>query len=213
VNPELGRQSAPVEQVDKLTPEAFFALFSELTKANPPHANDYPILDRMRRLGIEQGKAFSMASLSPEAQEAVKSAWPKARKRIIDTAPKSGILVNGWRINLTAVGTYGADYLHRASIAYFGLGANTIEDAVYPTAFTDGDGEPMSSDNHYVIHFDKDQIPPVNAFWSVTMYNEKQVFAANPIDRYAIGDRDKLQFNQDGSLDIYVQRDSPGADK
>lgn len=213
VNPEWDMKTPPVEQVDKLAPEGFFALYAELTKANPAHANDYPILHRMRRLGIESGKAFSMASLSPAAQEAVQSAWPEARKRIVDTAPKSGVLVNGWRINLTAVGTYGADYLHRAAVAYFGLGANTVEDAVYPTAFTDVDGEPMLSDNRYIIHFDKDQIPPVNAFWSVTMYNEKQAFAANPINRYAIGDRDKLQFNQDGSLDIYVQRDSPGADK
>ena len=98
-------------------------------------------------------------------------------------------------------------------IAYAGLGANTIEDAVYPTAVTDADGKPFSSDNRYMLHFNKDQIPPVRGFWSLTMYNERQVFAANPIDRYAIGDRDKLAFNPDGSLDLYIQRESPGQDK
>ena len=101
----------------------------------------------------------------------------------------------------------------RAGVAYAGLGANTIEDAVYPTAFADADGKPFSSESRYILHFNKDQIPPVRAFWSLTMYNEKQLLSANPIDRYAIGDRDKLTFNPDGSLDLYIQRDSPGQDK
>ena len=98
-------------------------------------------------------------------------------------------------------------------IAYVGIGANTIEDAVYPSAVTDADGKPFSSDNRYILHFNKDELPPVRAFWSLTMYNERQNFAANPIDRYAIGDRDKLAFNPDGSLDLYIQRESPGQDK
>jgi hypothetical protein len=124
-----------------------------------------------------------------------------------------GVASAGWRTNLTAIGTYGADYLSRAVIAYVGLGSNTIEDAVYPTAVTDADGKPFISDNRYMLHFNKDQVPPVRAFWSLTMYNERHLLAANPIDRYAIGDRDKLAFNPDGSLDLYIQRESPGQDK
>jgi hypothetical protein len=88
-----------------------------------------------------------------------------------------------------------------------------IDDAVYPTAFVDSDGQPFSSDKRYVLHFEKDLIPPVRAFWSLTMYDERQPFTANPINRYAIGDRDKLIFNSDGSLDLYIQRESPGKDK
>ena len=126
---------------------------------------------------------------------------------------KAGVDHQGWRTNLTAVGTYGADYLARAGVAYAGLGANTIEDAVYPTAFADADGKPFTSEKSYVLHFGKDQIPQVRGFWSLTMYDQRQAFAANPIDRYAIGDRDKLTLNPDGSLDIYIQRDSPGKDK
>ncbi len=104
--------------------------------------------------------------------------------------------------------------IKRAFIAYAGLGANVVEDAVYPSAFVDAHGKPLFDSNlKYVLHFDKDQIPPVRAFWPLTMYNDKQFFAANPIDRYAIGDRDKLKFNADGSLDLYIQRDSPGTDK
>lgn len=92
-------------------------------------------------------------------------------------------------------------------------GANVIEDALYPTAFADADGQPFSSDRRYVLHFAKDQIPPVRGFWSLTMYDARQLFTANPIDRYAIGDRDKLAFNADGSLDLYIQSETPGKDK
>ena len=167
----------------------------------------------MRRMGIELGKAFAFDNASPEIQRALTEAGPAALKKIKAQFLNAGVAHEGWRTNLTAVGTYGADYFTRAGVAYAGLGANTIEDAVYPTAITDADGKPFSSDNRYVLHFDKDQIPPVHGFWSLTMYNEKQAFAANPIDRYAIGDRDKLSFNPDGSLDLYIQRASPGKDR
>ena len=205
--------SSPSGQVHKMDAATFFATFAELLKANPPHANDYPILARLKRIGIEPGKSFSLASASPEVQRALNAAVPEAQQDIEAASQRSGVLANGWRTNLTAIGTYGTDYLHRAGIAFAGLGANTIEDAVYPSLFADTNGEPLSSDRRYQLHFDKDQIPPVRAFWSLTMYDERQLFAANPIDRYAIGDRDKLAFNPDGSLDLYIQRESPGADK
>src|SRR5262249_61788256 len=77
----------------------------------------------------------------------------------------------------------------------------------------DSDGKPYDSGKKYVIQFPKGQLPPVRAFWSLTMYNDKQFFTANPIDRFAIGDRDKLNLNADDSLTLYVQRDSPGKDR
>ena len=114
---------------------------------------------------------------------------------------------------MTAIGTYGADYLHRAGVAFGALGANVPDDAVYPTAFADADGQPFSSEKRYILHFEKRQIPPARAFWSLTMYDERQVFTENPINRFAIGDRDRLTFNPDDSLDLYIQRESPGKDK
>ena len=213
INPDLDMKAPPTEQVEKLNPAAYFSLFAELTELNPPHANDYPILHQMARLGIEPGKPFAFDKASPEVQSALTEAGPAALKTIKMRLSKAGVAHEGWRTNLTAIGTYGADYLARAAVAFAGLGANTIEDAVYPTAITDSDGKPFGSDNRYVLHFAKEQIPQVRGFWSLTMYNEKQAFAANPIDRYAIGDRDKLAFNPDGSLDIYIQRESPGKDK
>ncbi len=213
INSDWDMGTPPIQQLEKLGPAAYFSLFAELTKFNPPHANDYPILHQMRRIGIEPGKPFEFDRLSPEIQRALTEAGPAALNTIKARLAKAGVAKAGWRINLTAIGTYGADYLNRAGIAFAGIGANTIEDAVYPTAFTDAEGKPFSSDSRYVLHFDKDQIPPVRAFWSLTMYNEKQLLAANPIDRFAIGDRDKLAFNPDGSLDLYIQRESPGSDK
>lgn len=212
VNPNQD-MSAPPDQVEKMDAARFFAIFAELLKENPPHANDYPILDRMKRIGIEPGKSFSLASQPPEIQEALKAGAREALPQIQTSIRKAGTRMNGWRIGLVDVGTYGTDYLQRAGIAFGGLGANVVEDAVYPTAFGEADGTPFDSGSRYVLHFDKGQIPPVRAFWSLTMYDRRQLFAANPIDRYAIGDRDKLAFNPDGSLDLYIQRGSPGKDK
>ncbi|GFE71676.1 protein of unknown function DUF1254 [Chroococcus sp. FPU101] len=212
VNPNQD-MTAPPDQVDQMDAASFFALFTELMKDNPPHANDYPIVDRMKRIGIEPGKSFNLADAPQEVQDALNAAPAVALKLIKQVWANSGVFANGWRTNLTAIGSYGTDYLHRAGVAYAGLGANLIEDAIYPTVFTDENGEPLHSDKRYVLHFEKDQIPPVRAFWSLTMYDERQLFTANPIDRFAIGDRDKLTFNSDGSLDLYIQRESPGKDK
>ena len=205
VNPNQD-MSAPPDQIDKMDGATFFAMFAELMKENPPHANDYPILERMKRIGIEPGKSLSVASAPKDVQDALNAVPVESLKQIKATGSKSGALANGWRTNLTAIGTYGTDYLHRAGVAFAGLGANVIEDAVYPTALVDADGQPFSSDNRYILHFAKDRILPARAFWSLTMYDERQLFTENPIGRYAIGDRDKLRFNSDGSLDLYIQR-------
>ena len=205
--------SAPPDQVDRMDGAAFFALFAELMKKNPPHANDYPILDRMRRIGIAPGQSYVPSAQSKAVQEAIAAAPAEALPRIKAAWSHAGVLANGWRTNLTAIGTYGTDYLHRAGVAFGGLGANAPEDAVYPTAFADSEGRPLDSGRRYVMHFTKAQLPPVRAFWSLTMYDERQLFTENPIGRYAIGDRDTLAFNPDGSLDLLIQRGSPGKDK
>ena len=93
------------------------------------------------------------------------------------------------------------------------MGANQPEDAVYPLCVGDADGKPLQGENPYVLHFKKEELPPVDAFWSVTMYDAKGFQVTNPIDRFAIGDRDGLKFNDDGSLDLYIQPESPGKDK
>ena len=100
-----------------------------------------------------------------------------------------------------------------AFIAYAGLGALPPEEAIYPSGLADMEGQPLNGASRYVLHFDQSQLPPMDAFWSLTMYGADQFFVDNPIHRYAIGDRDPLAYNADGSLDLYIQHASPGADK
>jgi hypothetical protein len=92
-------------------------------------------------------------------------------------------------------------------------GANQPDDAVYPLNLVDSDGKPLNGANKYVLHFGKEELPPVEAFWSVTMYDEQGFQVANAINRFAIGDRDALKYNADGSLNIYILNANPGPDK
>ena len=120
--------------------------------------------------------------------------------------------VNGWNYTLKT-GVYGTDYLMRALVTAIGLGANRPRDAVYPTSLKDASDSAYDGANKYVIHFDKGQTPPAEGFWSITMYDTSYFFVANPINRYSISPRQDLKSNPDGSVDLYIQHDSPGADK
>lgn len=119
--------------------------------------------------------------------------------------------VNGW-MRPPDLGRYGTDYNTRAGIAWLGLGADMQEDTIYPTAYTDGDGNPLVSANKYVMHYEKGQLPPTNATWSVSQY-KGNFYEPNVLNRYAIAPWMPLKFNKDGSLDIYLQVDSPGKNK
>jgi hypothetical protein len=94
-----------------------------------------------------------------------------------------------------------------------GLGANRPQDAVYPTSERDASGKPYSGANKYVMHFDKGQLPPVNGFWSLTMYNVEFFFVANPLNRYTLSQRNKFDLNPDGSVDLYIQNENPGKER
>ena len=209
----IDMKTPPVQQVAALSPQAFFATFAELMKRNSPHASDYSILLRLERIGIVPGQSFDLSKADPAVQSALTRAAADAYQRIVKRRKSLPPARNGWGAIASAIGVYGNDYLARAFIGYAGLGALPPEEAIYPTAILGDDGKPLNGASNYVLHFDKDQIPPADAFWSLTMYGEDQFFVANPINRFAIGDRDKLRFNADGSLDIYIQHASPGADK
>ncbi len=209
VDPSWRVSTPPVVLIESLSAQQFFEMFAELMKRNPPHANDYSMIHRMARLGIVPTRSFSFDAAPAEVQQALQAAASTALPAIKLGLGGVGVVKNGWRI--AAMGTYGTDYLARARIAHGALGANPVEDALYPSALADTSGKPFSSDHRYVLHFSKEQLPPVRAFWSLAMYDQRQLFSANPIDRYSIGDRDTLKFNEDGSLDLYIQRESPGA--
>lgn len=200
--------TSPLQQVESMEAAAFFSLFAELSRQNPPHAQDQPVLARMARAGLEPGKSFVLSELPPPTREAFAAAPGSALGNFKDEVFRSA-QINGWRFLSQPVGTYGADYLHRASVAYNALGANVPEDTSYLVMIADDQGEPLRNDSAYVIRFGKSQLPPVHAFWSITVYDERRFFADNPMNRYALSGRDDLVFNDDGSLDLWIQRDDP----
>lgn len=212
-DPSIDMATPPVEQVAQMSPAAFYSLFAETLKRNPPHATDYAILLRMERVGLIPGQSFDLAAADPAIQRGLSRAAADAYRRIVDNRKRVRLTANGWVALGNALGVYGNDYLRRAFIAYAGLGALPPEEAIYPMAALDADGKSLNGASRYVLHFDKEKIPPADAFWSLTIYGADQFFAANPLGRFAIGDRDELNFNADGSLDVYIQHDSPGAGK
>lgn len=204
--------SPPSDQVNNMPAKEYFIYAAELMKVNPPHVTDWSQIARLRRIGIEAGKSFDWNSLELEVQNALTKATTAALTEMRAKIPTVSKLVNGWTLGTDTMGVYGNYYMKRAVIALIGLGANQPEDAFYPMCITDADGNVLKAGEKYLLHFKKDEIPPADAFWSLTMY-DPDFSIPNPINRYAIGDRDALNFNADGSLDIYIQPDSPGKDK
>jgi hypothetical protein len=208
-----GDATPPVALVEKMSAQAFFARLALLLKPNPPTENDAPVMQRLARLGISPGEPFDLARLPASLADAVEGGVAAARARIAG-APMAalGKPVNGWRVRLD-LGRYGTNYEQRAAVALMGLGANVAADAVYFGTDVDAAGQPLSGDNRYVLRFPPMGSPPVKAFWSITMYDDRHFLAANPIGRYALGDRDPLHAEQDGTLEIFIQPDDPGAER
>ena len=213
VNSKWDMKTPPPVQVSSMSAKEYFELFSKLLKKNPPHELDWNMLEQLNKIGIVPGKDFDFSKLPPETQKTLEKAVPDAQRMIADKASRGGEFINGWTIFREVMGNYGTSYLQRAVIALIGLGANVPEDAIYPISFVDNDGKQYNGSNIYILHFNNDQIPPVNGFWSLAMYDSDGYFIDNTINRHSIGDRDNLKFNSDGSLDIYIQHNSPGKDK
>jgi hypothetical protein len=213
IDPSLDMKTPPLDQVNKMPAGAFFKYGAELMKANPPHVTDWSILDRLKRIGIEAGKNFDYEKLDASVRQALEKAAADGLKEMYAKLPTFARVANGWQMNTDTMGVYGNYYLKRAAVAMVGLGANQPEYAIYPLNFADADGKPVVGENNYTLHFNKEDLPPVKAFWSVTMYDEAGFQVANPISRFAIGDRDELKYNADGSLDLYMQNENPGRDK
>jgi hypothetical protein len=181
-----------------------------LIKQNSPHVTDWSIIARMKRIGLEPGKSFDNTKVSGDVLAHGAAA---GLKLMHDKMPTIAGVTNGWQMNTDSIGVYGHYYLKRAIVALIGLGANQPDDAIYPVAISDSDGNSIMAESKYVLHVSKDELPPVDAFWSLTMYDAEGFQIANSINRFAIGDRDSLSFNGDGSLDLYIQNEHPGSEK
>lgn len=203
----------PLAVVNGLPAADFFAYGAALMAEYPPHATDFSVLARMARIGLVPGKQFDASVFDDAATAALQSGATAALALIHEMLPKLARIANGWSMNTDTMGVYGNHYLKRAVVTMVGLGANPPEDAVYPILVADAQGQPIVGEKDYVQHFEKDQLPPVNAFWSVTMYDAESFQAPNPLDRFALGDRDPLHYNPDGSLDLHFGPTDPGGEK
>jgi hypothetical protein len=212
-DPSVDMETDPLEQVNTMAAREYFGLAAELMKLHPPHLTDWSTIARMRRIGLRAGDSFAYDTLDDGVQQALESAPAEALNLMKATFPGLAKVVNGWQMNTDTIGVYGDFYLKRAIVSMMGLGANPVADAVYPINVADGDGQPLQGERDYVMHFEADEMPPVGAFWSVTMYDAEGYQVANEINRFAIGDRDDLAYGDDGSLDIYIQHKNPGPDR
>jgi hypothetical protein len=212
VDPAIDMQTSTTRQVMQMDAATYFKLLATLLKSNPPTAADAPIVAQMARIGLVPGADWDIGALDPAVAEGLAQAPKAALAKIVAYAPKAGSIVNGWLITLPS-GVYGTHYLHRAALNWQGPGWNRPEDAVYPMTRVDGDGNALSGANNYLLHFAKGTLPDVKGFWSLTMYDSEGFFAANPLDRVNLSERSDFNFNEDGSLDLYIQKDSPGKDR
>ncbi|HMM90787.1 DUF1254 domain-containing protein [Bradyrhizobium sp.] len=212
VDASIDMKTAVRDQVNRLDTIAYFSLLAQLMKANPPPAADAPALAKFAQIGLVPGKDFDPGKLL-NADFAKRVPQVSFDRILLQFKVNKDIKdINGWGFT-TKTGLYGTDYLMRAFVTAIGLGANRPQDAVYPSSQKDGAGKAYDGANKYVLRFAKGQMPPARGFWSLTMYDSSYFFVANPINRYSISARQNLKKNPDGSVDLHIQKDSPGADK
>jgi hypothetical protein len=211
VDPAADTTATPYDQVRLMRGEEFFRCLAMLLKDNPPYPADAKMIEKLEKIGVEPGKEFGTGNLDPAVVKGLNRAPAEVWLKLA-AGPYEAPTVNGWQ-NPLNLGRYGTDYNTRALIAWLGLGALTSDDAVYPSAFVDGDGKVLDGAGKYVIHFEKGELPPSGSgVWSILPYREN-FYVRNSIERYAIAPYMPLKYNADGSLDVYIQAKSPGADK
>jgi hypothetical protein len=213
VDPAFDMKAAVRKQVNALDAEAYFQRLAELMKTNPPTAADAPMVAKMARIGLVPGKDFDPSKLGMLDREAIKIV-PKLALVEMGLMLKQQKTTNGWLMFTKGVGNFGTNYKLRGMANLLGPGWNRPQDAVYPLSQKDAKGDAYDgSKNNYVVRFEKGKLPPADAFWSLTMYDEDFFFVPNAIKRYDLAQRDKLVANADGAVDLYLQAESPGKDK
>jgi len=213
-NPQL-----PPYNPQKVADANFITYLNALMTLGPLHPDEIAMFYRFAKIGIEPGKLFDPENMVPEILNAINDGVKSGMEKIKEESMNMGKRKNGWQLIANVFGTREAmkdKYLIRASAAWFGLWGNDLEEAFYPETTYDADGEELDGSKHaYILHFNTDELPPAKAFWSLTMYKlPEQLLIENEINRYIIGSATKgMKYNEDGSLDIYIQKENPGKDK
>ncbi len=189
---------------------AFFKLLNRALNINPAFKNEAALLAQFKRLNIGAGLEFEMDKLSISEQAGIQRGINDAIARLVERRRLLGERLGGWSFSFV-LGDYGFDYVTASMVAFFGYGANTAQEALYTTALIDSQGKKLNGEQQYKITFAKDNMPPVDAFWSITMYQRPDnQLVENPINRYNFSERTKdITYNEDGSLDIWVQHKQP----
>jgi hypothetical protein len=213
IDPTIDMKTPPKAQVDTMPAGKFFAYAADLLKVNPPHITDQPMIAQLKKIGIEPGKSFDLEKADPVVRNALASAPEEAQQLMAWKLPTLARVTNGWSMDTDTMGVYGNYYLKRAIITQWGLGANLPEDAVYPNNLGDETGKPLDGASNYTLHFERGNVPPADAFWSVTLYDEEGFQVPNVLNRFAVSSWMPLKYNADGSLDLYFQNASPGKEK
>ena len=213
----LPRGCKPGAPEDLTTPgdgPGFIAALNRALADNPPPKRDRPLLQQLKSVGIGSGLSPGKAGLDPDARTALyggvadeAAALPSAaRLGVLTEALKTG----GWLLPASNIGDYGTDYEFRAQVAVVGLGANTPEEAIYPTGLADADGALLDGNNNYRLTFAPGEEPPAKYFWSLTVYDSDGYLVANPINRYSLGpSHPPLTRRPDGSIVVAIQGAEP----
>jgi hypothetical protein len=197
-------------------PLDFYRMVNWILTENPPPAADAGVIGLFERIGLGPGIEFNPGGLHPATVAGMERAIEQGLVSLLGEMPFCVPNVNGWLIpNPDRSGNFGTDYHLRLVTAEIGLLANDAREALYIGCFMDENGEPLVGGREYTIHYEADQLPPVAEFWSFTMYTHPPGFLTeSSINRYAIGSLTPgLQWNDDGSIDVYIQRESPGPDR
>ncbi len=198
---------------------SFFDLLNFALQFAPAGPEEAGIRTKLARIGVGPGKQFTTHDLSLIHKAAVLLGMKRGSDAVDKYIANAGVLINGWHVGsfFGARTYYHGDWLQRAAAARAGIYGNNAEEAMYPMCKTTPDGKPLDgSKNKYTLTFAAGEFPPVNAFWSVTMYDGKtQFLIKNPLNRYLINSPmlPGMKLNSDGSLTLYIQKDSPGTDK
>ncbi len=215
-HPGISMTDSPQDVILAMGTEGYFNWMSKaMCHSAPAYAADAPALARFAKIGLEACKTFELGKLDAATQAALKDLPKEALQAINENRESSmGKMVNGWSIT-KGLGVYGTDYMKRAVVAAFGWPANLQEDAVYPYTLVDSKGEKLNGAHKYTLTWAKGQTPPVNAFWSITMYmiDNGWWFVPNALNKFTVSPRNNLKTNPDGSITLYLQKDSPGKDK
>jgi hypothetical protein len=197
----------------------FFRFLDFALQFAPAQENEKAIRAELARIGVGPGKTFDFKDLTLEEKLEVGLGMKEGDRKVEEAVAKAGAAINGWRVSGGPgdAAHYDGDWLKRALVAKAGIYANSPDEAMYPFTRVDADGQALDgSKNNYVLTFPAGQLPPVNSFWSLTMYDGKtQLLINNPINRYLINSPmlPDMKTNPDGSLSIYIQNKSPGVDK